>query len=73
MPAEYLPQWTMISEEKRNEIIRRSRMYDFTKDGVLENFWSTVNFEETPIVETKVEDTYHNNIFKRMKSLRRNY
>jgi len=75
MPSEYMPQWTMVSEAKREEIIRRSRMYDFTKQGVLESFWSSVNFNEevTPIVETKIENPYHANIFARMKSLRKNY
>ena len=75
MPSEYQPKWTMISEAKQQDIIRRSKMYNFTKPGVLESFWSTVDFEEKPITENldNVQDTYHLGIFKQMANLRRTY
>ena len=71
MPAEYMPQWEMISEAKQKEIITRSRMYDFTKAGVLEKFWSTVDFSETPITESVVtpETNYQNSIAAQMRRL----
>ena len=76
MPTEYMPRWTMLSEAKQQEIIARSKMYDFTKAGVLENFWSTVDFEEKQkqVNESlEVQDTYHNSIFKTMAKLRRGF
>ena len=76
MPSEYMPKWSMLSEAKQQDIIRRSKMYNFTKPGVLESFWSTVNFEEEPINENlnnNVQDTYHLNIFKQMANLRKSY
>ena len=76
MPAEYMPRWTMLSEAKQQEIIARSKMYDFTKAGVLENFWSTVDFEEKQHQVNEgleVQDTYHASIFKNMAKLRRGF
>ena len=71
MPAEYMPQWEMISETKQKEIITRSRMYDFTKAGVLEKFWSTVDFSEKQIVESKMtpETNYQQAIAAQMRRL----
>ena len=40
MPVQYAPLWESLSSEKRSEIARSSRMYDFTKKGVLESFWA---------------------------------
>lgn len=73
MPSQYRPQWEMCSENKKNEIIRQSRMYDFTKAGILEKFWDTVDFNETVIKESKtpenIENNYHNNIAAQMRRL----
>lgn len=71
MPAEYQPQWEMCSEAKQQEIITRSRMYDFTKAGILEKFWSTVDFTEVkPVNETlSPESNYHNSIAMQMRRL----
>lgn len=72
MPAQYKPQWEMLSENKKNEIIRQSRMYDFTKAGIMEKFWDTVDFNEhQTIVETKVnpETNYQNAIASQMRRL----
>ena len=71
MPAEFVPQWTMCSEAKQREIITRSRMYDFTKPGIMEKFWSTVDFTEAkPVNETLAPETnYHNSIAMQMRRL----
>ena len=75
MPAEYLPSWQLLDESRQQEIVRSSKMYDFTKEGVLESFWANVDFNK--VVETKQVNesvnpvqTYQNNIIARMKSLR---
>ena len=70
MPSQYAPSWQMLNEERQNEIIRSSKMYDFTKEGVLETFWASVDFnnrkEETNKVVNVVE-SYHNNVAAQMK------
>ena len=75
MPAEYLPSWQLLDESRQQEIVRSSKMYDFTKEGVLESFWANVDFNKT--VETKQVNenvnpvqSYQNNVIARMKSLR---
>ena len=57
MPAEYRPSWELLNEDRKNEIVRQSRMFDFTKDGVLENFWANVDFtKETPKFVTETSN-----------------
>ena len=74
MPAEYVPSWQMLSEERKEQIIRNSKLYDFTKQGVLESFWSTVDFTEKE-QEVKVDEnldsmnTYQMNIIRQMKRM----
>ena len=73
MPTQYRPLWESLSEERQVEIARQSRMYDFTKPGILESFWSGINFEnnQTPINEKKfIGSDYHLNIIKQMNKLR---
>ena len=73
MPAEYVPSWNMIDEARKDEIVRSSKMYDFTKEGVLENFWAGIDFDkkEEVVVENKdVVADYHNNVFAQMMRLR---
>ena len=70
MPSQYVPSWQMLNEERQNEIIRSSKMYDFTKEGVLESFWAGVDFnnhkeEKQKIVN--VVESYHNNVAAQMK------
>ena len=74
MPAEYVPSWNMIDEARKDEIVRSSKMYDFTKEGVLESFWGSVDFEkkQEPVKESKdVVADYHNNVFAQMMRLRK--
>ena len=51
MPNEYRPMFETLSDTKKDEIAMLSRAYDFTKAGVLESFWSSIDFNEKPIVE----------------------
>ena len=76
MPQEYIPRWTLLTEAKQAEIIARSKMYDFTKPNVLENFWASIDFEAKPINEEMIkenQDTYHSGIFATMAKLRRGF
>ena len=76
MPAEYRPSWETLDEAAQQNIIRSSKMYDFTKDGVLESFWANVDFgkkteEAKPVVESKNPvENYQNSIIANMKRLR---
>lgn len=74
MPSQYAPLWNGISEAKQNEIIRSSRMYDFTKAGVMESFWANVDFSEKSIIENKdvtpQMNNRYNNVAARMMQLR---
>ena len=75
MPAQYQASWNMVSENKKNEILRTSRMYDFTKNGVLESFWANVDFSENKdevIKESKnLISDYHSSIVAQMNRLRK--
>lgn len=60
MPSEYVPQWQLLDEARKDEVVRSSRMYDFTKEGVLESFWTNVEFSkkaEKQIAESQEVDT----------------
>ena len=74
MPAEYVPSWNMIDEARKDEIVRSSKMYDFTKEGVLESFWGSVDFDKKPEVIKESKDVvadYHSNVFAQMMRLRK--
>ena len=79
MPAEYKPSWNMLDESRKEEIIRQSRAYDFTRSGVLESFWANVDFNKKPINEDKVTTqvdpikSYQDVIAAQMIALRPNY
>jgi hypothetical protein len=71
MPAQYKPVWNGLSESRQQEIIRSSRMYDFTKEGVLESFWNNANLNETIVKESNTTNdvvmNYQSNVAAQMK------
>lgn len=71
MPAKYRPLWESLNETRKLEIARQSRMYDFTKQGILESFWAGVKFENKQVVNESVDfvNNYHNNIAAQMKKM----
>ena len=75
MPKEYQPSWNSLTESRQEEIVRQSRAYDFTKQGVLESFWSSVEFNQKPVQavnENKdVVNNYHSNVIAQMMRLRK--
>ena len=74
MPAEFVPSWNMIDEARKDEIVRSSKMYDFTKEGVLESFWGSVDFDKKQDVIKESKDIvadYHSNVFAQMMRLRK--
>ena len=75
MPAEYQPSWNGLNEERQNEIVRMSKAYDFTKEGVLEKFWAEIDFNkvnETKQPETKdITESYYSHVMGQMMRLRK--
>ena len=72
MPAQYRPMWESLNTERKIEIARQSKMYDFTKMGILESFWAGVKFENKPTIvneSVNVVNNYHNAIAARMKAM----
>jgi peptidyl-tRNA hydrolase len=72
MPAQYRPSWESLNESRKIEIARQSKMYDFTKMGILESFWAGVKFENKPTQITEsvnVVNNYHNSIAAQMKKM----
>ena len=76
MPAEYTPSWQLLTEARQQEIVRSSRMYDFTKEGVLESFWANQDFDQRDVkqvnedVNNNVTSDYHKRIVAQMMHLR---
>ena len=76
MPAEYQPSWNALNEERQNEIIRTSKAYDFTKEGVLESFWQGVDFtvakpEQKVNENNDILGNHYNHVMAQMIRLRR--
>ena len=55
MPAQYRPMWESLATDRKIEIARQSKMYDFTKQGILESFWAGVKFENNKPVNESVD------------------
>ena len=53
MPANYRPLWEGLSDEKKDAIIRESRMYDMTRPGAVDKFWSTRQLTSDTIIESR--------------------
>lgn len=77
MPMNFRPLWEALDEEKKEAIIRESRMYDMTKPGAVEKFWSTRKLTAETVVESRQQQTpeakpineARTNVFKQMKKL----
>ena len=77
MPNEYRPMFEGLSDEKKDQIALQSRAYDFTKTGVMESFWASIDFNEKPAQQNINEnhnqnpvDNYMAGIAAQMKALR---
>ena len=74
MPNEYRPMFEGLSDTKKDQIALQSRAYDFTKQGVMESFWASIDFNEKPVVENKkpeqVQENYASAIAAQMMKMR---
>lgn len=55
MPESIRPKYNMASQQVKESISRRARLYDFTKSGAIERFWENINFDEIKPIETVYE------------------
>ncbi len=71
MPAQYRPMWESLATDRKIEIARQSKMYDFTKQGILESFWAGVKFENNKPVNESVDviGNYHAGIVAQMRKM----
>lgn len=46
MPAEARVKWDLASQEVKESITRRAKLYNFTNEGAIERFWQNINFDE---------------------------
>lgn len=46
MPADKRPLWDMASNEVKESIHRRAKLYNFINEGSIEKFWENVNFND---------------------------
>ena len=46
MPESVRPNWNMASQVVKESIVSKSKLYDFSKEGVLEGFWEKIDFTE---------------------------
>ena len=53
MPLNYRPMWEALDDTKKDAIIRESRMYDMTRPGAVEKFWSTRQLTADTVMESK--------------------
>ena len=76
MPNEYKPLWNGLNEARQAEIIRTSKVYDFTKEGVLESFWAGIDFNNNGEKQQQVNENqditanYYNSVVAQMKRFR---
>lgn len=56
MPNQYRPMWEGLNDDTKSAIAKHSRMYDFTKPGVLEKFWANQNLTAETLISESKED-----------------
>ena len=76
MPADARVKWDMASNEVKESIQRRAKIYNFLNEGAIEKFWSNIDFEEikpaTNIYEglETIENEVERNIRMKLRSWR---
>lgn len=55
MPADARVKWNLASEEVRESIRRRAKVFNFVNEGAIETFWSKINFDEVKPSQTLFE------------------
>lgn len=77
MPESYRPMYQLASTELKESIARKAKIYDFTKEGSVERFWESVDFNTivtNPITEglEAIKDQYERSIVESFRRSRLN-
>lgn len=76
MPADARVKWDLASDEVKESIKRRAKLYNFVTEGAIERFWNTVNFDEVKPVHNiyegleAIEDQRERDIRAKLRSSR---
>lgn len=76
MPADVRVKWDMASDEIKESINRRAKLYNFVSEGSIERFWNSINFENIKPVSNiyeglaNIEDEYERNIRAKLRASR---
>ena len=76
MPATCRVKWDMASQEVKESIYRRAKLYNFVNEGAIERFWNSINFDDikpsTNIYEglETIEDECERNIRQQIRAWR---
>jgi hypothetical protein len=76
MPADARVKWDLASDEVKESIKRRAKLYNFVSEGSIDRFWAGVNFETVKPVQNiyegleKIEDEREREIRAKLRSSR---
>lgn len=74
MPEDVRVKWNMASQEVKESVNRRAKLYNFANEGAVERFWNNVNLDEVkPVTNVyegldKVIDTRERDIRAQLRS-----
>lgn len=55
MPADVRVKWDLASNEVKESIMRRAKLYNLLNEGAIERFWNAINFDEVKPVQNIYE------------------
>lgn len=55
MPADVRVKWDLASNEVKESIMRRAKLYNFLNEGTVERFWNAIDFAEVKPVQNVYE------------------
>ena len=76
MPADMRVKWDLASNEVKESITRRAKLYNFVNEGAVERFWNSINFDEIKPAQNiyegleNIEDEYERNIRAKLRASR---
>jgi regulator of replication initiation timing len=74
MPAEARVKWDLASNEVKESIMRRAKLYNFVNEGAIERFWNAIDFAEIKPVRSiyegleAIEDEYERAIRAKIRA-----
>ena len=56
MPTDKRVKWNMASQDIRESIQRRASLYDFSREGAIQHFWESIDFDKIAPIKRLNED-----------------